>query len=58
MRSDDNIVEREQAGKHIIVDDTVGLVFIEVFALFFVDVQSCRSDFLVFQTFNQCIGVN
>ena len=44
MRSDDNIVEREQAGKHIIVDDTVGLVFIEVFALFFVDVQSCRSD--------------
>ncbi len=55
MRGDDYIVEREQTGEYIIVDDAVGLIFIKVFAFFFVDVQSCRSDFLVFQAFNQWV---
>lgn len=48
MRSDDYIVEREQTGEYIIVDDAVGLIFIKVFAFFLVYVQSCGTYFLFF----------
>ena len=58
MRSDDYIVEREQTGEYIIVDNAVGLIFIKVFAFFLVYVQSCGTYFLVFQPFNQRIGMN
>ena len=58
MRSDDYIVEREQTGEYIIVDDAVGLIFIKVFAFFLVYVQSCGTYFFVFQPFNQRIGMN
>lgn len=58
MRGDDYIVEREQTGEYIIVDDAVGLIFIKVFAFFLVYVESCGTYFLVLQSFNQRIGMN
>ena len=54
----DYIIERQQACQYIVVDDTVRFVFIEVLALLFIHIQSGRTDLFIFQSLDQCIGVD
>lgn len=42
MRSNYHIIKRKQTGQYIIVDNFIGLVFIEVFALLLVHIQTGR----------------
>ena len=58
MRSNDHIIKRKQTGQYIIVDNFIRLVFIEVFALLLVPVQTGRRDLLFLQAFDQVVGVD
>lgn len=58
MRSNDHIIKRKQTGQYIIVDNFIRLVFIEVFALLLVHVQTGRRDLLFLQAFDQVVGVD
>ena len=55
---DDDVVERQQTGQRVVVDDLVRAVFVEVLALFLVDVQSGRAYLLVLQPFDEGVGVD
>ena len=58
MRSNDHIIKRKQTGQYIIVDNFIRLVFIEVFALLLVHVQTGRRDLLFLKAFDQVVGVD
>lgn len=58
MRSNYHIIKRKQTGQYIIVDNFIGLVFIEVFALLLIHIQTGRRDLLFLQTFDQVVGID
>ena len=55
---DDDVGEREEAGEGVVVDDFVGLVLVEVVALFLVNVEAGGAYLLIFQALDKLVGVD
>ena len=58
MRSDDHVVERQQARQHVVAHDPVRGVFVEIGGLLLVNVQPRRTDLLLFQPVDQRPGMD
>ena len=58
MGSNDHIVEREQTGQDIIIDNLIRFILVEIVSLLLVDIQSSGGHFLGLQSLDQGVGMN
>ena len=58
MRGDDHVVERQQPGQHVVIQNAVRGILVEVGRLLFVDVQPRGADPLLLQTVDQRLGMD
>ena len=56
MSGDQNVRKCQQAGKDIVLYDSVRNILEEQIALFFINIQSCRSDLAGLHGFSELAG--
>ena len=58
MGREQHIVKGEQAGEHVVLNDGIGDILVEVAALFLIDIETGRADMARLEPIDKCLSVD